>query len=192
MTKIVQRFQNLEVVESHMKNQYLTYDQLALKFRMNQSHKMLDMLIMWKMRVKIDRLNQCLTDSARMFQMLVAENLPRVKYFLQCLVNKNTSSATIIKVISKVVPQDITRRRHHKLSADEIDASELTLILGSSKLLHGLAKSHGFGGVKQLKGLRADDSRIVFFWHYVRDETVLLNHQFFFETSVANRPLGHP
>jgi len=65
--------------------------------------------------------------------------------FLRILLRIPTSSATIIKAISKVVSQDMTRRTHHKLSADEIDASELTLMLGGFKLLHGLAKSHGFG-----------------------------------------------
>jgi len=180
LSKIVQRVENLEVVESRMKSQYLTYDQFALKCRMNRSHKMMDMLIMWKMRVKFDRLNQYRTDSARMMQMLAAENLPRVKYFLQCLVNKNASSTTIIKVISKVVSQDMTRCRHHKLSADEIDASDLYLMFGGSKLLHGLATSHGFGGVKQLKGLRDDDSRFGFSWDHVRDETVLLDLTNFF------------
>jgi len=49
--------------------------------------------------------------------------------FLRILLRIPTSSATIIKAISKVVSQDMTRRTHHKLSADEIDASELTLML---------------------------------------------------------------
>ena len=49
------------------------------------------------------------------------------------------------------------------------------LMLGGSKLFHGLRKSHDFGGVKQPKGLRGDNSKIIFSWDYVRDHTVFLN-----------------
>lgn len=88
--------------------------------------------------------------------------------------------------ITKVLSDDMTRRRHHNLSADEINASELTLILGGSKLLYGLGKSHGFEGVIQLKGLRVDDSRS---WDYVRDETVLFNFNFFLKHQLSTDQL---
>jgi len=111
LAKLVERTNTSEVARQ-TNHVFLTFQQLADRCSKNREKNSMNLLVMWKMRRKIAELNQCRTDSARIVQMLAQNDLTRVGHFLNSLVVKKASPGTILKAISKIIDQDMTRRLH--------------------------------------------------------------------------------